>query len=417
MAYEPSEIMFASCMLFTEEELKKNSTDVVALQKFMEVAKKKASTQVKFGNDGIKKGFIDLMQPTDKGLKDLAVGISAAMSMKKEVPIKEKKGTPTVFLTGNVWPKDVEKFRINAYGFEDYNSADVLFTYNNKKFYGVSLKKKQKPNAPEPTLINKAFDTLLDGPEYAKLKTELVGIRQEYFAGLVIEAVGKGIIRKADIKDFDKLKANPAGRKELFESKKRDKNKFDRSYIDTKGSAKKGYKDENTKDPGSMRFFVNKQLANQDNPLWSQFISIMNKYSELFAESLINIILKTKLYEEITAKDLKTYKFGFFLVTGIGDVTKTGVSIQPAQVTSLETTLCGLTRIEEAYKGKPYKVVLNKSKKSGSDAAKIFMQLKRGTLVLLDLELRYKGAFTSQPQFQGTLNPQFKQLLKDECGL
>ena len=166
-----------------------------------------------------------------------------------------------------------------------------------------------------------------------------------------------------------------------------------------------------------MRFFVNKQLANQDNPLWSQFISIMNKYSELFAESLINIILKTKLYEEITAKDLKTYKFGFFLVTGIGDVTKTGVSIQPAQVTSLETTLCGLTRIEEAYKGKPYKVVLNKSKKSGSDAAKIFMQLKRGTLVLLDLELRYKGAFTSQPQFQGTLNPQFKQLLKDECGL
>jgi hypothetical protein len=35
----------------------------------------------------------------------------------------------------------------------------------------------------------------------------------------------------------------------------------------------------------------------------------------------------------------------------------------------------------------------------------------------LDLEIRYKGAFTPQPQFQGTLNDGFKKLLKEECGL
>ena len=51
-----------------------------------------------------------------------------------------------------------------------------------------------------------------------------------------------------------------------------------------------------------------------------------------------------------------------------------------------------------------------------SNAAKIFFQLKRGRLILLDLEIRYKGSFTPQPQFQGTLNPMFKQLLKEECG-
>lgn len=418
MAYEPSEIMFAACMLFTDEELKKNSSSVEALQSFMSTAKKRASTGVKFGNESIKKGFVELMQPTDKGLKDLVVGISAALSMRKEVPPKEKKGTPTVYMTGNVWPKDVEKFRISAYGFEDYNSADVLFTYNGTRFYGVSLKKKAKPNAPEPTLINKAFDSVLEGPEFAKVRKQLVDARVSYFSDLVIQAVEtQKIIKKTDIKDFDKLKKTPEGRKELFEAKKRDKTKFDKSYIDTKGSSKKGYKDDNTRDPSSMRFFVNKQLSDPKNPLWSQFIKIMNAHSELLAESLINIILKTKMYEELSAKDLKKFKFGFFLVTGIGDVTKTNISIQPAQVISLETTLCGLTRIDEQYADKPYKVELNKAKKGATDAAKIFMQLKRGSLVLLDLELRYKGAFTPQPQFQGTLNQQFKTLLKNECGI
>ena len=64
-----------------------------------------------------------------------------------------------------------------------------------------------------------------------------------------------------------------------------------------------------------------------------------------------------------------------------------------------------------------YEIVLNTAKKGESDAAKIFLQLKRGTLTLLDLEIRYKGAFTPQPQFQGTLHPDFKNLLVKECGL
>ena len=30
--------------------------------------------------------------------------------------------------------------------------------------------------------------------------------------------------------------------------------------------------------------------------------------------------------------------------------------------------------------------------------------------------VRYKGQFTPQPQFQGSLNPQFKAVLEKECG-
>ena len=106
------------------------------------------------------------------------------------------------------------------------------------------------------------------------------------------------------------------------------------------------------------------------------------------------------------------------MVTGVGDVNKKGdVNIGKASVIQLKTTLCGLTRIQEKYKNKKYEIVLDESKKEAADAAKIFLQLKKGDVVLLDLEIRYKGAFTPQPQFQGTLNDGFKKLLKDECGL
>jgi hypothetical protein len=219
----------------------------------------------------------------------------------------------------------------------------------------------------------------LDGKQFDDIKDELAKIRAEYFSGLVIEAVERGIILKEHIANFDQLKRTDQGRKELFEAKRRDKKLFDRSYIDTKGSARalKGYKDDNTKDVNSMRYFVNKKLAEKDNPLWKEFVKVMNKYSDLFADSLINIILKTQLFKQLDAKDLGKYKFNFFLVTGVGDVNKKGdVTIGKATVLPLKTTLCGLTRIQEKNKQKKYEIVLYETKKEGSESDKIFLQLK-----------------------------------------
>lgn len=421
MAYEASEIMFAAAMTYSAPELKKYMQDLSTLRDMMVDARKKIQSGkiVQFGNATIEKGFLDLMnENSSEALKDLAGGISAAIGLRMETGMT--KIPIAIYMTGNVWPKDVEKFRVSAYGFEDYNSADVIVSPDKKVFYGVSLKKKRKANAGEPTLINKAFDTVLDGKQFDEVKAELAKIRSEYFAGLVIEAVEKNIIRKADIANFDQLKRTESGRKELFEAKKRNKALFDRSYIDTKGSAllPKGYKDDNTKDPKSMRYFVNKKLAEEENQLWKEFVKIMNDHADLFAESLINIILKTKLFEQLEMKDIKENHFNFYLITAVGDVSSKGVvDIAPATVIPLKTTLCGLTRIEESSRGKKYQIVLNTQKKGQSDAAKIFLQLKRGTVTLLDLEIRYKGAFTPQPQFQGTLNHQFKDLLVKECGL
>jgi hypothetical protein len=421
MAYEASEIMLAAALLYDKEYLTKQMENVGSLRNLMVDAKNKIKNgrNVQFGNSTIEKGFLDLMdEQSAESLKDLVGGISAAIGFREQVSQKNK--TPIIYMTGNVWPKEVEKFRVAAYGFDDYNSADVIVSYDKKMFYGISLKKKRKSNAGEPTLINKAFDTILQGSEFDTVKEQLAQIRIDYFADLVIEAVDKGIINKRDIQGFDSLKTTSAGRKELFESKKRDKKLFDRAYIDTKGSTNslKGYKDDNTKDSNSMRYFVNKKLAEKDNVLWKQFIDVMNNHAELFADSLINVILKTKLFEEMDAKDMKKNSFEFLLITGVGDVTTKGqVQLGKATVVPLKTTLCGLTRIDEKIKNSRFQIVTDDSKKGQSDAAKIFLQLKKGNVTILDLEIRYKGAFTPQPQFQGTMNAQFKELLTKECGL
>jgi hypothetical protein len=428
MAYEASEIMMAAALMYSNQELDDYTKDVSSLRTLMIDARTKITKHldkhIHFGNTTIQKGFTDLMNENDKeALKDLAGGISAAKGVREFLSKSGESGgknlSPSIYMTGNVWPKDVEKFRVSAYGFEDYNSADVLATADAETYYGISLKKKRSSGGGEPTLINKAFDTVLQGKQFDSIKDELVKIRQDYFADLVIEAVDTGLILKSHIKDFDKLRTSPSGKKELFEAKHRDKKLFDRAYIDTKGSAmmKEGYKASNTNDPNSMRYFVNKKLSEKNNPLWKEFIAVMNEHADLFADSLINIILKTKLFEEMDAKDLGKYKFVFFLVTGVGDVTSKGeVRVGQATVISLKTTLCGLTRIQEKFKNKKYEIVLDEQKMKTSDAAKIFLQLKKGNITVLDLEIRYKGAFTPQPQFQGTLNSDFKKLLEDECG-
>ncbi len=428
MAYEASEIMLAAAMMYSNQELDAYTQDVGKLRELMIDArtkiKKHTDKHIHFGSPAIEKGFTDLMDENNKeALKDLAGGISAAKGVRDYLSKSGESGgsrlSPSIYMTGNVWPKDVEKFRISAYGFEDYNSADVIMTSDSKMYYGVSLKKKRSSTGGEPTLINKAFDSVLQGKKFDSIKDKLAKVRQEYFASLVIEAVEKGIILKSHIKNFDSLKKTEQGRKELFEAKQRDKKLFDRSYIDTKGSAKlkDGYLSNDTTNENSMRYFVNKKLAEKNNPLWKEFVKVMNEYSDLFADSLINIILKTKLFEELDAKSLDKYKFNFFLVTGVGDISSKGeVRIGDASVLPLKTTLCGLTRIEQDFKNKKYEIVLNEQKKESSDAAKIFLQLKRGNVTLLDLEIRYKGAFTPQPQFQGTLNSDFKKLLEKECG-
>jgi len=447
--YETSEIMAAAALMHSNDELDKASKDISTLRTFLLESKKKieknsSDVKIYFGSEQIRKGFLETMITDSMGddkeltaLKDLAVGISVAKGIRNYLVSSGEnlpsRSSPAIYMTGDSWPDDVEKFKVSQPGFKDYNSSDIMITTDKKTFYGISLKKKRQVDAPEPTIINKAFDTLLEGKEFDALKKDIAEVRTNYFSGLVREAIEEGLInwrhinnssgQKFDTKSkFDAWANTESGKKELFESKKRDKNLFGKySYIDTKGSSQMNSyilgENEKTTNPKSMRYFVNKKLASKDNILWKNLINVMNKYSDLFADKLIDFILKIKLYKNIDAKELTGYNFNFFLVTGVGDVSKTGtVSIGKSTVTPLKTTLCGLTRIENDFSNSKYEIVLNESKKDKSEAAKVFLTLQRGGIKIIDIELRYKGSFTPQPQFFGTLNKQFKDLLINECG-
>ena len=202
MAYEASEIMTAAALQYSSADLRKiKTTD--DLKKLIADSKDNIDFNTKFGNGSIRQGFVARMNPLDKkAVKDMAVGVSAAIAIRRYM--NKSSGKITVYMTGNSWPKDVEKFKVSAFGFDDYNSADILTSYDKKTFYGFSLKKKNKVKAQDPTLINKAFDSVFDGAKFKSLKEEF-NISNLCFAGLVKESVKKNILLKKDISGFNSL--------------------------------------------------------------------------------------------------------------------------------------------------------------------------------------------------------------------
>ena len=406
MALEYSEVMAAGAMFSTAAELKKASESTQALGEWITNAAKKVADNVEFGSS--RNEFLAFMEPTPAAYKEAAVGISAALAIKGWLGSSHGQGNDAVaqkvFLTGNVWPREVEKFRIKAYGFDDYNSSDFIVKTGDKNYFGVSLKKKPKKNSADPTLINKAFDTVLNGNQFDKIKEEITELRTEYFAGLVRQAHEDGILFIENI--------NRQTDKELFEAKKRDKKIFDRAYINVKGSISGGYG--NDKAPDAMRKFVNSDLAKTNNILFKRLTQYMNDNADLFAKTLINLVLKVKLYDELSAnKKLKDFTFGFALVTGIGEISRGKPNVSAGKAIDLHTILCGLSDLEANKK--PYKITVDFEKKAEANAAKIFFKLSKAGVNILDMELRYKGSFTSQPQFFATVTKEFQTILTEKC--
>ena len=452
MALEPSEIFTASAMCFTEERLNKViDRGVLGVVHFFEYAKEKAEQDVEIPEMRSQwLGYFD-NPDSDKNtamLVDMVRGISAAKSIKEWMakhhgisnPVAEK-----VFMTGNVWPKEVQPLEVKAHGFTAYNSSDLIvrpFGHPNA-YFGVSLKKKPRPEDPDPTLINKAFDTVLNGSEFNSIKTKIEKLRESYFAGLVKEAVKEGLI---------KLDLSGKSDSQLYKPSKaaRESEGFGRMYIDTKGSlkmpeigddplnpVKKGWEGYGDKALGrsqlrsrkdTMRHWVNTQLGKK-NKLYDGFLKVMNDNVNVFAETLVNVTLKTDLPNLMKADDGKgmgfgKMNFGFALVTGIGTKQKRlfesggKVVMSTGKAYDIDCVLKGIAHLE----AKPTKYNFEVTNRMESDddmddggAAKILFDLKKGNVVIMNMELRYKGGFTSQPQFFGTMSKEFKKILEGKC--
>ena len=177
----------------------------------------------------------------------------------------------------------------------------------------------------------------------------------------------------------------------------------------------------------------------------SGLFSIVNEMVEkegiatLVGGKLVNAVLKTELKKEFTKlrKQHADKHFGFALVTALGEF-KTGTGKNavgkitspgsPASVKSDTTIQQTVADLIVAGKNKNWKMqidevtTLAKQEAATKDnvglPAKLFFQIglqgPTGFINALDLELRYKGAFSPSPQFIGGISDDFIDILNQK---
>ena len=454
---EVSEIMAAAAMLMKPSKLDEYHNDgFKGLVEFIKDAKKLAGTpkfvfgpglQTKAmkafqGQDG--KDITSTNPPYDEWLIAVIQGISAAKSTREWAPDRAVESgskitslvCKSVFLTGDSWPSEISKFKVNAYGFKSHNSSDIVLKFPITKpkggpglaYYGISLKKKPSVKSPDPTIINKAFDSVLKSrPEFPKIQKNIADARETYFARVVREAFTKKTGPLLTLKGKSKL---PADDKNLMKINLKDKTSSgkNRKLVDLKGKGGvdledisiKGQSDISifgpiTSNPKtSMKAFVNNKLAGTDS-VYPEMIKVVNKYGDIFGEGLVNLVLKVNLYKEIDE-----HQFAFALITGVGDLNKDRNpkrALQTVPAKGLYTVLCGLSALNDSGKT-TYKVIMNEKANEESKGAKVFMTVMKGKIPVLDLQLRYKGSFAggTQPQFFATITKEFKEILTEQYG-
>ena len=442
---EPSEVFCAMGLLMTVSEINKLVQDKSGKQLLRWASDKITISQAKrgiqpfdnrfekmFENAGDRK-FVNDIKKREPLVANIVAGFSAALGIKRFMFFMGDSNKPVskVYLTGATWPSAVDKFRLRNEDTKfDYNSSDMVAMVNSETFYGISLKKKKNIKGADPTLINKAYSTFIDGNKFIKQRNQLNKIRQEYFAEMVRKAQREGIINLL----IDGVPADKATTEAIWEHKVIDPRNPRKSYavINLKGSNKddKPVEVSDVTDPllfeatkkGTigLRSYINEDLARPDNELYGKMNAIIQKNAEFFADSLIDIVLKTQMQTKLLSKNIGNFHFEFCLVTGFADFTQAKDNIansklilKPATVIPQHTILCGLANLQDNKK--KYLMKLDTEQKMKSNAAKIFYNLSKDGVNILELQLRYKGDFKQPPQFFATLSTDFKHQMFDEC--
>lgn len=298
----------------------------------------------------------------EKDYSNSAAAISAAIAIQKYM------GGPAevAYMTGKTWNKDISMFKKDAYGMKDFNSSDIVFKRGNN-WFGISLKKKELATLRDPTLLNKSFTSILTGKNTESILKDINETTAEFFVSILSEAKNEGILNTSGAITKNNWKLHV-------------------SKLDTK--------------------YVNSKLKGRES-LFNKLATVINFNSEIIANNIIQLALKLEL------KDLKKQDFHFALVTGIGSYgVRKGVTIEPGELKDIDTIVGKMDKLFS--NGKP-NIILDTSKKQaydeGATAASLAFILRIGTFKVLEIIIRYKGVYTSQPQFLAYITDDFKKLL------
>ena len=325
------------------------------------------------------KGKETLLNQFTDNWYDLATAVSSANAILKIVPNPTK-----VFWTGQSWDEEIAPFNPPIGNIKDYNSSDIVVAGGNR-YYGFSLKKKKTTKDADPTLINKPITG----------KKSLL----------------KDFISEQDMNTIERAK-------NLFFIRMVAAYKKTTNYTSIRKLSEKDFKKEIAKIPND---FANDMLAGRGasgrkNIFWQSVNKVLMKDSKEMMTAFLKLIFKVDLQPILD----ESGQFDFYLLTGIGQRKGDKIGVEPAEVKDLPTTVEALSKIFKQDNIKLGKTVDNKGntrrqpweyEKEERAPAKLFYTIYNGTKPLLNLEIRYKGSKTAEPQFQATATPIFKNMM------
>ena len=356
---DPHELMTAALCLFPKTHKIENSDQMDSLIELVRGQLKKVK--------GYKQGQVDSLEGN---YSNLCQAVSAANSI-----IEAGYGdADMVYLTGQAWDDDVKEFQMTRHGMKDFNSSDFIVR-KGKNFVGISLKKKKRSTEADPTLINKAFTSLLADKKFDKVRNQIDDDAGAFYVHVIKVAQKLKLLSPEMLKD---IKKNRPSRKNW------------KQYIQ--------------RIPNDL---VNRVLKGKQT-LFKRMAQTINKNSDMIADQLVTLIFKADL------KELQKVNFDFALVTGIGDYgPKKGVVVEKGEYKDINTTT---TMINDLFKqGKPKMILTPGASQAfdpGAKAANIKFTLMIGKQSIANIVLRYKGDFRSAPNFNAEMTPEFKKLFK-----
>lgn len=301
----------------------------------------------------------------------------------------------TVWQTGKKWANEISKYNPDTGTIKNYNSSDVIVkiktTGKNEAihYWGLSLKKRGISEA-DPTLLNKPvlgkvgfLKERISGAEVSKIEKS----KDTFFRGALNIKTGGQYQGKTIDKMTEKQVLDAV--EKLFHYERKEKNEMLTSKTGSKYASNKNI------------YFKSMHEA---------FMTLSKPdKSKKFFEEFFDLIFKINMDAWI-----KDTAFHFSLMTGVGDYKKDQLIVEDAD--EKEGRLVSEIFREMFKDPDTSKFILKKqdgAKKKhaweeGATAAKLFYEMVIGTstngVSIVDLEVRYKGKLTNEPQFQVFIN-------------
>ena len=396
-----------------------------------------------------------------------AKAISAANGFLRDLAPNSK--VHRVHATGQQWIKILAKyFAINQheyFGDKDYNSSDLIVEVSRqdriKLYVGISLKKKGiRPKEKDPTIINKTvlgeggLLTYFLGEEAKKqgvtrALNDLYLSRSTFFYNVIAAALDgedlatqKTTMRKLNIsngeKDIPAVKSSssmPLGsaamKRAIAEREKKVAEKNLQNITDYLRNLKKSVSISRV--AGKKVLEQAQKLGQKEamtpalkgkwppkKPVFNQYFKDLNdvllsrEIMKPLCIGLLNIIFKLDLRKIIKDRSRYSEEFVFTLITGSGDLTDDGIQIAPAGVIpEKNSTSFLLKQVTDPMSSFILKKPPGEKQafERGSNMAKLKYDLFLNGNNIAEVEIRYKGAITAEPQFQAFITSDFKRLL------